>query len=435
MDSELDSYFSSPDALSQSAYFDETVIKPDEDIDGLTAVALLGRGMSCEVWRVHDRERKCDVALKLFVPRGRDTPSSELRERFLAEARLLASIRHPNIIRTYQSGIFRGEPYFTMDLLRPLPLRLHERQIIALGLDLCKALDHLHSLSIIHRDIKPENILVSPDGHYVLADLGIVRIDSPALSQFAHGADNHNLTIAGGKDHALGTPGYAAPEQLTGNNITPSTDIHALGVLFDTLFEHRPSFFWKLFIRRMTSTIPAFRYTEPKRIRRGLLSFKYRWVGQLCLALTVLIGLVGFLVEFMCPKWSSLSPEHVEMRQMTIDGHKFNYWHIVLPDNGSYTRGEIIRPPIPNPDPKTGEPSYYRSRLVIQGPGLFYAPHIAGADVHLVSNVTLITSSDSPTNKHFRSFFPNPIPVDDDGTSMILPKFTVNNGSHLIRKP
>lgn len=120
---------------------------------------------------------------------------------------------------------------------------------------------------------------------------------------------------------------------------------------------------------------------------------------------------------------------------MTIDGHKFSYWHIVLPDNGNYTRGDMIRPPIPNPNPKSGMPSYYRSRLVIQGPGRFYAPHIAGADVHLISNVTLVTSSDPPTNKYFQSFFPNPTPVDDDGTSMILPKFTVNDGSCLLHTP
>ena len=435
MDSELDSYLTSPDALKQSAHLDDTVIHPGDGIDGFTAVAFLGRGASCEVWRVHDEKRKCDVALKLFTAERQDSQSPTLRERFLTEARLLSSIRHPNIIRTYQSGTFRSEPYFAMELLRPLPLHLRERQIIALGLDLCKALDHLHSLSIIHRDIKSDNILVAPDGHYVLADLGIVHIGESSLSQFAHGTNNHNPTIAGGADHALGTPGYAAPEQLAGKSTTPSTDIHALGILFDTLFEHRPSFFWKLFIRRMTSTIPAFRYAEISRIRRGLLSFKFRWIGQLGLAFTALIGLGGFLVELKAPEWTSLPPECVEVRQMTIDGHQFNDWHITLPDNGNYTRGEIVRPPIPEFDSKSGKTNYYRSRLVIQGPGRFYAPHIAGAEVHLISNVTLITSSVPPTNKHFRVFFPDPIPVDSDGVSTIIPTFRIDKGSNLIRKP
>ena len=434
MDSELDSYLTSPDALKQSAHLDESVIRPGDNINGFTAVALLGRGASCEVWRVHDGERKCDVALKLFSMNGRDAHSPMLRERFLAEARILASIHHPNIIHTYQSGTFHGKPYFTMELLRPLPERMRPRQIIALGLDLCKALDHLHSLSIIHRDIKPDNILVAPDGHYVLADLGIVRIDDGALSKFAHGSHNDNLTLADGKDHALGTPGYAAPEQLTGQGTTPATDIHALGVIFDTLFEHRPPFFWKLFIRRMTSSIPAFRYSDVNRVRCVLLSFKYRWIGTLGLTLFLLAGIGGFIGELRRPKWIPLPPECIARRHASIDGHKDVYWHITLPDTGNYTRGDLIKPPYPLYDPRTDKTTYCRSRVVIQGPGRFYAPHIAGADVQLISNVTLVTSAEPPTNATFRSFFPNPIPLDTNGVSMIMPTFIVDKGSRLIRK-
>ena len=436
MDSELDSYLTTSDALKQSAHLDETVLHPGDDIDGFTAVAFLGHGASCEVWRVHDKARKCDVALKLFCP-DTGTSSPVLRERFQTEARLLASIRHPNIIRVHQSGTFRGEPYFTMELLRPLPERTRPRQIIALGLDLCKALDHLHSLSIIHRDIKPDNILVAPDGRHVLADLGIVRIGDAALSGFVHGEGNGNLTVSGGKDHVVGSPCYAAPEQLTGQTATPATDIHALGVLFDALFDHRPPFAWKLFIRRMTSSLPAFRYSDIRRVRWGLLSFKYRWIAHLGFALFLLIGLGGFLIEIRNPAWIPLPPECVERRRMTIDGTKrtFFYPHITLPDDGNYTQGDLIRAPLTWYDFETGKKIHYRGKVVIQGPGRFFAPHIAGAEVHLISNVTLVTSSEPPTNSQFRQHFPMPIPVDTNGVSMLLPTFTVNPGSKLIRKP
>lgn len=299
MESDLDSFLASQDGLHQSAHLADTVLKTGESVDGLTAVALIGRGASCEVWRMHDEREHRDIALKLFRPTDRGKTAAQ-NERFLAEARLLASDSHPNLIRVFGSGSFRGEPYFTMELLRPLPVKMTTPQITALGLDLCRALEHLHSLGVIHRDLKPDNVLVASDGRYVLADLGIAALHDDALSDFIRGAGQHNPTIADGRDHAIGTPGYAAPEQMSGKPVSPTSDIHALGVLFNTLFDGRTPFLWRILIRRMTSTIPAFRLQSVARVRQTLLSFKYAKLAiGLCLAVFAAI-LIAFVSCDIC---------------------------------------------------------------------------------------------------------------------------------------
>lgn len=184
----------------------------------------------------------------------------------------------------------------------------------------------------------------------------------------------------------------------------------------------------------MTSTIPAFRYSEISRVRRGLMTFKYRWIAGLAFGLFLLAGLGGLVGELRQPKWIHLPPECTELRQMSIDGIKDIYLHITLPGSGDYTRGDLIQPPFPHYDLKTDTTTYRQSLVVIQGPGRFYVPHIAGADVQLISNVTLVTSAEPPTNAAFRVFFPNPIPVDTNGVSMLLPTFRIDQGSKLIRE-
>ena len=439
MNSDLDNFLVSSDALHQSAHLEDTVLKTGESVDGLTAVALIGRGASCEVWRVHDACEHRDIALKLFRPTDRGKTAAQ-RERFLAEARLLASTSHQNLIRVFGSGVFRGEPYFTMELLRPLPVKMTTPQIAALGLDLCRALEHLHSLGVIHRDLKPDNVLVASDGRYVLADLGIAALHDDALSDFIRGAGQHNPTIAGGNDHAIGTPGYAAPEQMSGKPVSSASDIHALGVLFNTLFDGHAPFLWRILIRRMTSTIPAFRLQSVARVRQTLLSFKFAKLAiGLCLAIFAAI-LIAFVSCDICnepvqqtsgPELTPLDSKFVETRQVSVDGIRYTTWHIILPDNGNYTRGELIRPPFPHYDAATDRTTYHRSRVTIQGPGRFYAPRIVGAEVHLISNVTLVTSGELPTAGDFRTFFPDPIPTDPDGVSMLLPRFKIDPGSTL----
>ena len=261
-------YLASSDAADVSADVAASALRPGERIGGLVAVALIGRGATGDVWRVHDEAAGQDLALKLFRPRAGVEPG-QARERFRAEARLLGAFRHPNLMRAFASGTFRGEPYFTMELLRPLPESLSPRSIAALGRDLCRALACLHAHGIVHRDLKPDNVLVAPDGRYVLADLGIAHLSDDALSGFIHGLGRGNPTLAGGTGRALGTPGFAAPEQMQGKDISPAADIHALGALFAALFDGRPPLAWRILIRDMTSSLPTLRCHSLATVRRA----------------------------------------------------------------------------------------------------------------------------------------------------------------------
>lgn len=335
----LDSFLVSPDALRQSAHLEDTVLKTGESVDGLTAVALIGRGASCEVWRMHDKREHRDVALKLFRPTDRGKTAAQ-RERFLAEARLLASTSHQNLIRVFGSGSFRGEPYFTMELLRPLPVKMATPQIAALGLDLCRALEHLHSLGVIHRDLKPDNVLVASDGRYVLADLGIAALHDDALSDFIRGAGRHNPTIADGRDHAIGTPGYAAPEQMSGKPVSSASDIHALGVLFNTLFDGHAPFLWRILIRRMTSTIPAFRLQSVARVRNALLALKFRLVA-LSFVAALVIGALGWGYHVRETTWTELPDSAFGNEQKTPP-----HVTIKLPANRKYYQPSLHCNPI-----------------------------------------------------------------------------------------
>ena len=343
--------------------------------------ALIGRGATGDVWRVHDEAAGQDLALKLFRPRAVVEPG-QARERFRAEARLLGTFRHPNLMRAFASGTFRGEPYFTMELLRPLPESLPPRSIAALGRDLCRALACLHAHGIVHRDLKPDNVLVAPGGRYVLADLGIAHLSDGALSGFIHGLGRGNPTLAGGIGRVLGTPGFAAPEQMQGKDISPAADIHALGA---------------------------------------------------CLALVAGI--------FACcrPKWEALPVDADQRCVIRMEGmeRELNGAWVTLPKEGHYTYpGPLVSNPGPEPYRKPGEArlsfGYFRRPFVVAGPGALKIPLVVGHDVYLVSNATLVTSGTLPTNDFTRTLLKRDYPTDSNGHSLLFPTFHVEPGSRVI---
>ena len=192
---------------------------------------LLARGGMGVVYRATDVDLDRTVALKIIAPEH--TQNEDAVARFKSEARLAASLEHPNIVPIHRGGEFEGVLYLAMRLVPgtnlrevidrgPLPVERTER-IIAQVAD---ALDAAHARGLVHRDVKPANILVAGEGkneHIYLTDFGLTK-------RLGSGG---SLTRTG---TWVGTPDYVAPEQVQGGNVDGRTDIYSLGcVLYEML--------------------------------------------------------------------------------------------------------------------------------------------------------------------------------------------------------
>jgi non-specific serine/threonine protein kinase/serine/threonine-protein kinase len=192
---------------------------------------LLGHGGMGEVYLAAraDGQFEQAVAIKLIDAAFADEP-----QQFLEERRILARLEHPGITRLFDGGISAdGRPYMVMERVegRDLPAWCREQrspleQRLRLFVQLCQAAGYAHRHLVVHRDIKPGNVLVTAEGQVKLLDFGIARLlDHPDAAEQARPV------------HA--TPAFAAPEQLTGGDITAATDVYALGVLLYHLLSGR----------------------------------------------------------------------------------------------------------------------------------------------------------------------------------------------------
>jgi serine/threonine-protein kinase len=190
-------------------------------------VEFIGLGGMAEVYRAVDTELDRVVALKVLHP---FLVSEEgFMERFRREARTLASLRHPNIVQVFDSGLQDFDSYVVMeyvpgptlkDRLRALnaqrermPLPEVRRTFDAL----CAALTYAHRAGIVHRDLKPTNVILAHDGRVVLTDFGLAKIVGSSI---------HTASMA-----MIGTPAYMAPEQAQAGSVDLRSDIYALGVM------------------------------------------------------------------------------------------------------------------------------------------------------------------------------------------------------------
>ena len=188
-------------------------------------LSRLGAGGMASVLLCHDERLDRRVAVKRLHA---DSPG-EIEQRFVREAKLGASLNHPNLVSVYDTavedeGVLIVMEYVQGESLAQALLRgpLEPAHVAGIAEQLGDALDHVHGQGVVHRDVKPGNVLLRDDGVVKLADLGIaVSIDQTRVTQ---------------SGTVLGSAAYMAPEQLEGRDIGPAADVYALAaVCFEAL--------------------------------------------------------------------------------------------------------------------------------------------------------------------------------------------------------
>jgi serine/threonine protein kinase len=196
----------------------------------------LGRGGMGVVYAARDPSLQREVAVKLQL----DLTSGPSLRRFEREARVLARLDDPHLVRVLDHGHDGERPYLVMDLIlgASLQARLREQgplpvqEAVRITRDLARTLDRVHREGVLHRDLKPDNVLQRHDGKVVLTDFGLARDAA---------AEKARLTQTG---QVLGTPAFMAPEQASGEvqAIDERTDVYGLGATLFALLTGVPPF-------------------------------------------------------------------------------------------------------------------------------------------------------------------------------------------------
>ena len=185
---------------------------------------LVGSGGMSSVYKAHDRLLERNVALKVLHPHY--VADAEYVERFRREARAVAQLSHPNIVTVIDRGEADGHQFIVFEFVDgenlkeliqrsgPLPVR----RAVELAVAIADALAFAHQHELVHRDVKPQNVLLNGDGEPKVTDFGIAR----SLDV------EHGVTQTG---TVMGTSNYLSPEQASGKQVGPATDVYSLGIV------------------------------------------------------------------------------------------------------------------------------------------------------------------------------------------------------------
>ncbi len=197
---------------------------------------LLGEGGMGSVYRARDTKLGRDVAIKVLLRSLANDP--KLLARFEREAKLLASINHPNIATIYGFEESDGSPYLVLEFLRGKTLaqalergRLPTATVLETGIQIARALEAAHEQGVVHRDLKPSNVMLCREIVKVL-DFGIAKSFASAAPDMTHGDTSAGPITETGA--LIGTAPYMSPEQIRGRDVDKRTDVWAFGcVMFE----------------------------------------------------------------------------------------------------------------------------------------------------------------------------------------------------------
>ncbi|MBQ6248386.1 MAG: serine/threonine protein kinase [Kiritimatiellae bacterium] len=303
-----------------------TEFRPDARIGDYRIVRLLGKGGMGAVYEALHTQLGTRCALKAFTL---DHGHVELlKERFLAEGRILARLRHPNLVRVFDLNVdvATQTPYFVMDIVlgesgKPRTLAdveagsADEARVARWFGQLAAALDCIHGEGVVHRDVKLSNVLLDAQGNVVLSDFGISRFCSAPLREELNVGSTSVSEEAPSGSLFMGTSGYMAPEVRRGEEATAASDAYSLGiVLFRLLtgiwYENRQKIWdllepfdgtWREILTKLLAEDPR----ERPNVLSPLAEQLHRSLARPCVRTRIrtrwmIIGLVAAAVLLVC---------------------------------------------------------------------------------------------------------------------------------------
>jgi hypothetical protein len=227
----------------EAEQLDELLVAHGEEsqalkITGYEIQSKIGAGGMGEIYKARQISVDRIVAIKVLSPLY--AKDKEYMERFIREAKLLAKLDHPYIVKAIDAGQSRNTLFYVMEYVDGATVlkllkqkgRLPERDCLKIGIYVGHALEHAAKHKLVHRDVKPTNIMITKDGVVKLCDLGIAKL-------LGASATESDLTKKG---YAVGSPYYIAPETCLGRDVDIRSDIYSLGATLYHCVTGKPPF-------------------------------------------------------------------------------------------------------------------------------------------------------------------------------------------------